>query len=93
MNLTIPDEWLEKNHLSSQKIKQEFSLFLLEKHHLPLEQVLQIAEMSETELRKLAEKNKTFKKLSHLKNRNCVIGDSENLIHLDWSDEWKTPLI
>jgi len=22
-----------------------------------------------------------------------VIGDSENLIHLDWSEEWKTPLV
>lgn len=93
MNLTIPDEWLEKNQLSSRTIKQEFSLFLLEKYYLPLEQVLQIAEISETELKQLTEKSKAFKKLSHLKSRNCVIGDSESLVHLDWADEWKTPLI
>ncbi len=93
MNLTIPDEWLEKNQLSSQKIKQEFSLFLLEKYTLTLEQILQIIDISDTELKQLVEKNNKFKKLSRLKNRNCVIGDSENLIHLDWSEEWKTPLI
>lgn len=93
MNLTIPDEWLEKNQLSSQKIKQELSLFLLEKYYLTLEQILQITDIPETELKQLVEKTNQFKKLSHLKSRNCVIGDSDNLIHLDWSKEWKTPLI
>ncbi len=56
MNLAIPDEWLEKNQLSSQKIKQEFSLFLLEKYTLTLEQILQITDISESELKQLVEK-------------------------------------
>ena len=91
MNLTIPDELLEKNHLSSQKIKQEIAVLLLEKCNLSFEQAAQIAELPTYEFKKLFPKK--FSKLSNLKNRNCVIGDSEDLVHIDWSEQWKTPLI
>jgi predicted HTH domain antitoxin len=93
MNLTIPDELLEKNHLSSQTIKQEISLFLFDRFHLSLEQATQIAEIPLLEFNRLVEKyqqpTKKFSKLNNLKNRNCVIGNSDDLIHNDWSDEWK----
>lgn len=92
MNLTIPDELLEKKHLSSQKIKQDIAIFLLDKCSLTLEQATQIAEMPLNEFKQLAEPKKASK-LSHLKNRNCVIGNSEDLVNMDWSDEWKIPLI
>lgn len=98
MNLTIPDELLKKNQLSSQKIKQEIALFLLDRCYLTLEQATQIAEIPGTELKQLLEKNKKasinkFSKLNNLKNRNCVEDDSVDLVHSDWSKEWKTPFI
>ena len=98
MNITIPDELLEKNHLSSQKIKQEIALFLLKKCNLTLEQATQIAETPIIEFKKLLETNKKipqrkFGKLSHLKNRNCVEGNSNDLVHIDWSEQWNKPLI
>jgi predicted HTH domain antitoxin len=98
MNITIPDELLEQNQLSSQMIKQEISLFLLEKFHLTREQATQIAEVPLFEFNQLIEKYKTeplkkLNKLNNLKNRQCVIGDSEDLVHNDWSKEWNTPSI
>jgi hypothetical protein len=27
-------------------------------------------------------------KLSNLKKRNYIIGDSEDIVHMDWSGEW-----
>ncbi len=36
MNLTIPDDLLKTNHLSSKKIKQDIAIFLLEKCNLTL---------------------------------------------------------
>ena len=27
-------------------------------------------------------------KLSRLKKRDCIIGDPEDLVHMDWSKEW-----
>jgi len=27
-------------------------------------------------------------KLSRLKKRKCIVGDPEDLVHLDWSNEW-----
>ena len=88
MNLTIPDELLEKKHISSQKIKQDIAIFLLDKCSLTLEQATQIAEMPLNEFKQLAEPKKSSK-LSHLKNRHCVIGNSDDLVNLDWGDEWK----
>ena len=98
MNLTIPDELLEQNQLSSQFIKQEISLFLLEKFHFTREQVTQIAGISLFEFNQFIEKHKKespkkFNKLSNLKNRQCVVGNSDNLVHNDWSKEWNIPSI
>ena len=98
MNLTIPDDLLEKKHLSSQKIKQDIAIFLLDKCNLTLEQATEIAETPMIEFKQLVEKNKKIAskrvgKLNNLKNRNCVVDNSEDLVHLDWSEQWKTPLI
>jgi prevent-host-death family protein len=30
-------------------------------------------------------------KLSRLKKRNCIVGDPEDLVHMDWSSEWTEP--
>jgi hypothetical protein len=27
-------------------------------------------------------------KLSRLKKRKCIVGDPEDLVHMDWSSEW-----
>jgi hypothetical protein len=27
-------------------------------------------------------------KLSRLKKRDCIVGDSEDFVHMDWSKEW-----
>ncbi len=32
---------------------------------------------------------KPVSKLSRLKEHNCIIGDPEDLVHMDWSKEWK----
>lgn len=98
MNLTIPDHLLETNHLSSQTIKQDIAIFLLEKCNLTLEQATQIAETPIIEFKQLVENNKKitpkdFNKFNNLKNRNCVVGNPEDLVHIDWSEQWKTPLI
>ena len=34
----------------------------------------------------------TPNKFNNLKNRNCVVGNPEDLVHIDWSEQWK-PLI
>ena len=28
-------------------------------------------------------------KLSNLQRRDCIVGDPEELVHMDWSDEWR----
>lgn len=28
-------------------------------------------------------------KLENLKRRDCIVGDPEDLVHLDWSGEWR----
>lgn len=28
-------------------------------------------------------------KLKNLRQRDCIVGDPEDLVHLDWSGEWK----
>ena len=28
-------------------------------------------------------------KLDNLKRRDCMVGDPEDLVHLDWSHEWR----
>lgn len=61
MNLTIPDHLLEKNHLSSQTIKQDIAIFLLEKCNLTLEQATQIAETPIIEFKQLVENNNAKK--------------------------------
>ena len=30
-------------------------------------------------------------KLSRLKKRKCIIGDPEDIVHMDWSSEWTEP--
>ena len=30
-------------------------------------------------------------KLSRLKKRKCIVGDPEDLVHMDWSSEWTEP--
>lgn len=94
MHLSIPDELLEQKQLSSQMIKQEISLFLFEKFHLTREQATQIAEIPLLEFNQLIEKYqkeppKKFSKLSNLKNRQCVVGNSDDLVHNDWLTEMK----
>ena len=27
--------------------------------------------------------------LQNLKRRDCIVGDPEDLVHLDWSNEWR----
>ena len=29
------------------------------------------------------------RKLDHLKRRDCMRGDPEDLVHMDWSSEWR----
>ena len=31
---------------------------------------------------------KKVSKLSHLKKRNCLTGDPEDIVHMDWLKEW-----
>ncbi len=31
---------------------------------------------------------KTKSKLSRLKKRNCIVGDPEDLVHMDWLEHW-----
>lgn len=28
-------------------------------------------------------------RLANLKKRDCIVGDPEDLVHMDWSKEWK----
>ena len=28
-------------------------------------------------------------KLDNLKRRNCLVGDPEEIVHMDWSQEWR----
>ena len=30
-------------------------------------------------------------KLSRLKKRKCIVGDPEDIVHMDWSSEWTEP--
>lgn len=30
-----------------------------------------------------------FSKLERLKKHDCILGDPEDLVHMDWSGEWK----
>jgi len=30
----------------------------------------------------------SFKKLDRLKKRDCIVGDPEDLVHIEWSKEW-----
>ena len=52
------------------------------------DELLEKTRLSSQNIKQLV-KPKKASKLSHLKNRHCVIGNSDDLVNLDWGDEWK----
>ncbi|BAP54303.1 hypothetical protein THII_0006 [Thioploca ingrica] len=92
MNLVIPDEILQSTQLSPAQIKQELAILLWEKDYITLEQARELTELTLTEFKQLLLNNaskSTTKKSWHLVKRDCMTGSPDDLVHLDWSEEWK----
>jgi hypothetical protein len=99
MTLVIPDELLQTAHLTVTQLQQEIAQWLWQKHYATLEQASQLAQTSLLEFQQLTanplqEDNDApvpvnLGKLANLKPRNYIIGDPEDLVHIDWSKEWK----
>jgi len=92
MNFTIPDEILQAGQLSA--IKQELAVLFLQKKALNVEQASQLANMHPVKFEQLLVQRHIpaelkFQKLSKLEERDCIVGDPEDLVHFDWAKEWK----
>jgi len=93
MNLTIPDEILQAAQLSVVDIKRELALLFLQKKALNVEQASQLADMHPIKFEQLLVQRQIsaplkFTKLSKLQERDCIIGDPEDLVQFDWAKEW-----
>ena len=84
MQLVIPDDILSTTQLSAADIKREIALFLLHNYPISLIQAANLAEMSEQEIRQLLSNKLSLNKLTVLPKRNCIIGNPDDLMHLDW---------
>lgn len=94
MNITIPDEVLQAAKLSAADIKREVAVLLFETKAVNIEQAIQIANVHPLEFEQLLVQRQIpaqlqFKKLSQLQKRDCIVGDPEDLVHVDWNKEWK----
>lgn len=92
MNLVIPDEIFQSTQLSPAQIKQELAILLWEKNYLTLEQARELTELTLTEFKQLLLNNVSksiTKKSWHLVKREGITGCPDDLVHLDWSEEWK----
>jgi predicted HTH domain antitoxin len=93
MNLTIPDEILQAAQLSVVDIKRELALLFMQKKALNVEQASQLADIHPIKFEQLLVQRQIsaplkFTKLSKLQERDCIIGDPEDLVHFDWAKEW-----
>jgi predicted HTH domain antitoxin len=93
MNLTIPDEILQAAQLTAVDIKRELALLFLQRKALNVEQASQLADIHPIKFEQLLVQRQIsaplkFKKLSKLQERDCIIGDPEDLVHFDWAKEW-----
>jgi len=93
MNLTIPDEILQAAQLSVIDIKRELALLLVQKKALTVEQASQLADMHPIKFEQLLVQQQIpaplkFKKLSKLQERDCVVGDPDDLVNFDWTKQW-----
>jgi len=92
MNLVIPDEIFQATQLSPAQIKQELAILLWEKNYLTLEQARELTELTINEFKELLLNNaskSTTQKSWQLVKREGMIGYPDELVHLDWSEEWK----
>jgi hypothetical protein len=100
MTLVIPDELLQSAQLTVTQLRQEIAQWLWQKHYATLEQASQLAQTNPLEFQQLTAHhphqndtsvpvNVNLGKLANLKPRNYIIGDPEDLVHIDWSKEWK----
>jgi hypothetical protein len=89
MQLVIPDDILSTTQLSAADIKREIALFFLHNYPISLTQAADLAEMSEQEIKQLLSSKPSLNKLTALPKRNCIIGNPDDLVHLDWSLEWR----
>ncbi|RKZ77480.1 MAG: hypothetical protein DRR19_27910 [Candidatus Parabeggiatoa sp. nov. 1] len=93
MNLVIPDEILKVAQLSATDIKREVAVLLLQKKAMNIEQATQFADMHPVKFEQLLVQRNIpaplqFKKLSKLQERDCIVGNPDELVHFDWAKEW-----
>ena len=100
MTLVIPDEFLQSTQLTVTQLQQEFAQWLWQRRYVTLEQARQLLPSTPSAFQQPAvppspDENKDMSvpvnlgKLANLKRRDCIIGDPEDLVHIDWSKEWK----
>ncbi len=101
MTLVIPDEILHTAHLTVAQLQQEVAQWLWQKRYATLEQASQLAQTNPQEFQrevsatsaKVADLDTSASvnlgKLANLKPRNYIVGDPEDLVHMDWSKEWR----
>jgi predicted HTH domain antitoxin len=92
MNLLISDEILKSTQLSPKKIQQELAMLLWEKNSISLEQAVELAELTLAEFKQLLLDNasrRATRKTWDIMKRDCMTCPPEDLVHIDWSKEWK----
>lgn len=95
MNITIPDDIAKTAKLSAMDIKRELALLFLQNNALSVTQASQFADMHPVKFEQLLVQRRIsvplkFKKLSQLQARTCIVGDAEDLVHTDWTEEWQS---
>jgi hypothetical protein len=96
MTLVIPDEFLQSTQLTVTQLQQEFAQWLWQKRYVTLEQARQLlpstpSAFQQPTVQSSPEEEKDMSvpvnlgKLANLK----IVGDPEDLVHIDWSKEWK----
>lgn len=100
MTLVIPDEFLQTTQLTVTQLQQEFAQWLWQKRYVTLEQARQLlpstlSAFPQPIVQSFHEEDKDMSvpvnlgKLANLKPRNYIVGDPDDLVHIDWSKEWK----
>jgi|GEM_PF-983344 len=95
MNITIPDDIAHTAKLSAIDIKRELALLFLQHNALNVEQASQFADMHPVKFEQLLVQRGIsvplkFKKLSQLQTKACIVGETEDLVHIDWTEEWQS---
>lgn len=95
MNITIPDELMQSSDLTVVDVKRELGLLFVQQKMMSTQQAAQLADMHWVKFEQLVVQRGIsaplrFEKLSRLQERDCIVGDADDLVNMSWEEEWSS---